>query len=241
MSRVTYGRTTLLDRDGAWAARAIYATDDTGNLTPIGLEVRPAILAAEGDTPWPALSMSAQTGDLPDTGFPLHLLRSFAWAEREEDIKEAWGHIEADLGLVYSFGPERVLAYLSRVANEAVARGHLKPGRRDMARSLFALLEASAEKSGGVPRSRDEIVDAVREVYPDFDKNELRATIQWARNLQPPLFEPYGQRQRGGRLTQAAQVVLVLAEPLDALEPHERDEVEASREGGNTPVPRLRV
>lgn len=232
MARVVYGETKKLDQDGRWAAHAIYAEDDTGMLTPIGLEVRPARLAPDGDGPWVPVSGAVVLGDLPDEGFPLHLLRGFEWTEREEQVKEAWQDIERELGEVYSYGPDRVVIYLREVAGKAVARGFLIQTRRDLARSLFALLEASVEKAGGAPRSRQEVVDAVQRVYSDFDTNELRATIQWARNLQPPLFEPYGARQRGGRLTQEAHRLLDLADPLEALEPHEREEVEANRRRG---------
>lgn len=197
-----------------------------GQLVPIGLEVRPASLAGDGRGGWPGLPDEVAAGALPGTGFPLSLLRRFEWEERAAKVEPV---VDRELGDLYQVGTEAVVQHLRRVTDLAVRRGMLRPGRRDLARSVFTLLEASVERTDGRPRSRGEIVAAVRGVYPDFDEAELRSTVQWARTHRPPLFAPYGSRQRGGRITRQTQLILILVDPLRSLEPDEREEIRRIR------------
>lgn len=230
VSRVWYGQPQPLDRDGVWVARALYAEDEDRHLTPIGLEVRPAGLASDD---WSPLPSEIDQSLLPESGFPVSLLRSaFRWEERSKKLDQVVNLNLGDvsLGELYELGSQALLQHLQTVATRAVELGHIRPGRRDLARSLFTLIEASAQRSQDrEPRSREEIVRAVRELYPDFDETELRATVQWARTHEPPLFLPYGQRQRGGRLTKFVERILILADPDESLDPFFVDQLRQER------------
>jgi hypothetical protein len=228
--KVIHGRVQALGPDGEWVARGVYVRNDEGHLVPIGVDVRPASLAQADETkPWAPLPPEVDDFLLPRAGLSLSLLRTdLEWEDRDNSVDRV---IEDELGELYSFGPETLVAHLRKVTDMAVERGMLRRGRRDLSRSLFVLIESSVEAAvDGRPRTRDQIIGRVRQVYPDFDETELRSTIQWARTQQPPLFLPYGQRQRGGRISRAALRILVLSEPLDSLEPDVRDAIRKARD-----------
>jgi hypothetical protein len=229
VAKVIYGRVQAVGPGGDWVARAVYVRNEERHLVPIGMEVRPAAFAPSYESqPWDPLPQEVDDSLLPPGGLSLSLLRSdLEWEDRDSSVERV---IEAELGELYAFGLDTLIEHLRTVTDIAVERGMLRRGRRDLARSLFVLIESSAEAArDGRPPTRDQIISSVRRVYPDFDEAELRSTIQWARTQKPPLFLPYGQRQRGGRISRATLLILVLTEPLDSLEPDFRDSIRRER------------
>lgn len=230
VSQIRYGQTQALDAGGLWVARGIYAEDDERHLVPIGLEVRPAGLAEGG---WPPLPDSVDRRQLPPSGLPLGLLRStFRWQDRRESLDQVVNLSlgEVSLGELFELGLEALIQHLEKVAEVAVQHQQLRPGRRDLARSLFTLIEAADQRSPDRrPRARQEIVRAVQRAYPDFTDTELRSTVQWGRRHQPPLFLPHGPRQRGGRLTKFTERVLILLDPETSLDDYFLNELRRDR------------
>lgn len=234
MATVVHGKPVRLGADRRWVARATYLDTRTG-LVPIGVEVRPVLPGENDERPsgqdrdWPRLPSELDPAVVPAGGLPLAALRGIDWREQWVRAEKVVTRSLAELNLFDRSG-ERLREFLTAVTAAAVRRGMLRPGRRDLTRSFLALIEASGEAdTGGSPPTRRQVLHRLQQAYPDFDETELRATLQWARTHRPPLFTSNGQRRAGGTLSEFAQRILVLAEPLDVLSPDERDEVLAQR------------
>ena len=223
--QVVQGTPYALDASGNWMARPTYALTVDG-LIPVGVDVRLASSALIGDAPWLAeMLVDVDDSLLPAGGLPASLLRQVAWPEQDRERELVVSQVLGDL-YAHDGSVETVLAHLRAVADIAVERGMLKPGRRDLARSLFTLVEASPDARGErAAPSRRHVVERVCRFFPDFDSTELRATLQWARTHSPPLFSSHGERRTGGSLTRHAQRILILADPLDVLDPWHRNEI----------------
>lgn len=224
MANVVCGEPMRLDRDGQWLARATYLETRAG-LIPIGVEVRPARFGAG----WLPLPAELDPSEVPVGGLPLAALRGIEWRDQRVRAEKVATQSVAELSLFDETG-EGLREFLRRVTAVAVERGMLRAGRRDLARAFFVLIKASADGSrDGSPPRRGQILDQVRQVFPDVDETEIRATLQWARTHRPPLFTSNGPRRAGGMLTGFAQKVLVLADPTEVLSPDDRDEAFAQR------------
>lgn len=225
---VVYGKVMALDAEGRWAARVSYMETPDG-LVPVGIDVRPSLWAEDSDDSWPPLPRQLDPAAIPPGGLSLSLLRNIDWSDRNERNQLIVSQILGDL-YHYGYEFEAVLEHLQHVTEIAVTRRLLRRGRRDLTRSLFALVESSPDAyPHRTPPTRQQTLDRVRKAFPDFNETELRATLHWARKHEPPLFTSFGHRRAGGLLTGHAQQILLLADPLLALPPDARDEVQVQR------------
>jgi hypothetical protein len=222
---IIYGDNMYLDRDGRWVARAAYV-ERQGDLVPVGVEVR--LVPRPGapvDWTQPATHIDEQW--VPEGGLSVATLRNIVWHDRTLHAGMAVTEL---LGELFVYDEAAVLEHLQLVTADAVELGLLRRGRRDLTRSLFALVMSTPEGFAemGSP-SREATINRVQRHYPGFTSNELRSTLAWARGHEPPLFTNSGHGRAGGFLTRHAQRILQLRDPLLRLDEATRHRLEEER------------
>lgn len=222
---IIYGENMYLDRDGRWVARAAYV-ERQDDLVPVGVEVR--LLSRPGEqVDWAQPATHVDERAIPEGGLSVATLRNIVWHDR---ALRAGMAVTELLGELFVYDEAAVLDHLQLVSTDAVALGLLHRGRRDLTRSLFALVMSTPEGFAGVKSpSREATISRVRRHYPEFTANELRSTLAWARGHEPPLFTNSGHGRAGGFLTRHAQRILQLRDPLLRLDEATRHRLEEER------------
>ena len=225
MTEIVYGGNMYLDREGRWVARASYVERDD-DLVPVGVEVR--LLSRPGaPVDWSRPVTEVEEESVPEGGLSVATLRNIAWHDRS--LRAGMAVTEL-LGELFVYDEAAVLEHLQAVASDAVTQGLLHRGRRDLTRSLLALVMSTPEGFAETrPPSRMDTVTRVQRHYPDFTANELRSTLAWARGHEPPLFTNSGHGRAGGFLTRHAQRILQLRDPLLVLDEATRHRLEEER------------